>query len=125
MGQIKKHKKKTIIIATTEKHVSLPTNFEPGNSHYEAKKKASRFGKLFGGAWPHGRKFEDSKGKPSKLVDRSTPGLGQIKQLPGRWNSLANLDWMAQIALMDGDNEREHFSDEVSEGEEEEVIRSF
>ncbi|KAI8548990.1 hypothetical protein RHMOL_Rhmol07G0316300 [Rhododendron molle] len=102
MGQIKKHKKKTNNIITKHKHVSHPTNFEPRNSHYEAKKKASRFGKLFGGVWPH--------------------GLGQIMQLPSRRNLLANFNWMAQIALMDRDNDREYFSDEESEAEEEVII---
>lgn len=124
MGQIKKHKKKTNII-TKDKHVSLPTNFKPGNSNDEAKKKALGFGKLFGGAWPHGRKFDDSKGKPFNLVDRSAPGLGQMKRLPSRRNSLANFDWTAQIEPVDGDYGRDYFSDEESEGEEKEVIIPF
>ncbi|XP_058225523.1 uncharacterized protein At1g76070-like [Rhododendron vialii] len=124
MGQIKKHKRKTKII-TKDKHVSLPTNFKPENSHYEAKKKALGFGKLFGGAWPHGRKFDDSKGKPSNSVDRTAPGLGQMKRLPSRRNSLKNFDWTAQIAPVDGDYGLDYFSDEESEGEEKEVIIPF
>lgn len=125
MGQIKMHKKTTKNI-TKNKHVWLPTIFKLGNSHCGAKKKASGFGELLGGARTQERKFDDSKGKPSRLVDRSVPGLGQIKQLPSRRNSLPNYDWTAHIAVpVDGDHVLDYFSDEESEGEEKEVLIPF
>lgn len=124
MGQIKKHKKNTKII-TKDKHVSLPANFKPGDSHHEVEKKKLGIGKLFSGSRPRGRKSDDSDGKPYKLVERSAPGLGQIKRLSSSRNSLANFDWTAQIAPVDGDHDRDYFSDEESEGEEKEVIVPF
>ncbi|CAL5349463.1 unnamed protein product [Camellia sinensis] len=104
MGQIK-HKKKVI---KNEKHASPPKDFKP----VEPKKKVSKIRSLFSSKTPTGRKSDDSDGK-SDLSDKA-PSLSQTTRFSNGRDSLSSLDWMAQVAPVDGD------SDEESEEEEEE-----
>uniref|UniRef100_A0A5B6YUU1 Uncharacterized protein n=1 Tax=Davidia involucrata TaxID=16924 RepID=A0A5B6YUU1_DAVIN len=126
MGQIK-HKHKTKINKKTKQIVSLPKDFKPVVSSptpSEAKKKPSNIQNIFSSAKAGGRKSDIfSSAKPPLLPDRA-PSLSQMKRFASGRDKLTSLDWAAQIAPVDSDH-RNYFSDEESEGEEEEVIIPF
>lgn len=136
MGQIK-HKKKMIKKAKrTNAPAPLPpqkvkavTTTTTTSPPREIKKHASAIRRIFAGARkPAGRKSDASVDyKPALSDDHEAPCLSQMNRFASGRNSLADFDWMAQIAPVDREH-RNYYSDEErgeSDEEEEEVMIPF
>lgn len=122
MGQIKHNKKKHISKTETPTRVfsNNSASSTPIDTDHEVKKHGSKFQRLFRSkSKVVARRSDDVVGE----MNGSAPPMGEMRRFASSRESFANFDWKSTLGTVD--DQRDCYSDEEREVEEDEILIPF